>query len=130
MKRVLRGMLLGAALVAAGSCSNSTGPVGGTLKVKLTTPNSGLDGAVKLVLTSPTAPASFSAGAGYALWSGAPSAVSTIVVTGTLTSGTILTLQVDDVNKVGSYSATLQQVAAASGFGLRPLSGYSLSVTK
>src|SRR5262249_44996406 len=124
---------LAAALAMGTDCSSSTGPVAGALQVRLITPNSGLDGAVKLVLSSPTAPASFAAGAGYGagyqLWSGAPSTSATIVVTGRLYSGTLFTFRVDDVNKVGSYSATLQQVAAL-GFALRPLDGYSLSVTK
>jgi hypothetical protein len=69
--------------------------------------------------------------AGFALWGGPVTTTSAkLVVTGTLITGTIFTLQVDDINKVSQYSVTLQQVAAASGFGLRGLTGYSATVTK
>lgn len=127
---------LAAALVALLlACKDSTGPVAGTLKVNLTTPNSGQDGAAIIVLSGPTAPGSVTAGAGLVLWGGpVASATAKVIVTGTLTSGTILTLQVGDVNKVNQYSATLEQVAATAtnNFFRRPapLTGYSLTVTK
>lgn len=120
-----------AALVLLLGCLDSTAPVAGPLKVDLTTPNSGLDGAAVVVLSGPVAPGSVTAAAGLTLWGGpVTTATATIALTGTLSTGTILTLQVDDVKKVGQYHATLQQVAASSGFGLRLLSGYSLAVTK
>ena len=113
------------------SCGDSTGPVAGTLKVNLVTPYSGQDGAVMLVLSSPVAPRSVAPGSGLTLW-GAPVTGTTarLALTGTVSSGPILTLQVDDVKKVGEYSVTLEQVAS-SGYALRlPLTGYSATVTK
>jgi len=113
------------------ACSGTTGPVAGTLKVNLADPNNGQDGAVLLVLSAPVVPTSVAAGAGLTLW-GAPvtAANATLVLTGTVSTGTILTLQVDDINKVAQYNATLQQVASSSDYTLRPLVGYSLTVTK
>ena len=128
----LRRVLAATAVAIVVACKgDSTGPVAGTLKVNLTTPNSGADGAVMLVLSSPVAPSSVAAGTGLLLW-GAPVTTTSVklVLTGTLTTGTILTLDVDDVNKVSQYSVSLQQVAASSGFGLRGLAGYSATVTK
>src|SRR5262249_44795777 len=82
LRRVLAGASV--ALTMAGG-GGSTGPVAGMLIVKLTTPNSGSDGAVMLVLSSPVAPTSVAAGTGLALW-GAPvtSLSAKLVVTGTL----------------------------------------------
>jgi hypothetical protein len=128
-----RRLRVGAAVALAAACSgNSTGPVAGTLKVNLTTPNSGQDGAAIIVLTGPAVPAAVTAGAGLTLWGGpVTTATAKVVVTGTLGAGTILTLQVDDVNQVSQYSATLQQVAtAATPFALRSLTGYALSVSR
>lgn len=114
---------------------DSTAPTPGTLTVSLTTPNSGTDGAVMLTLTAPVAPSSLAAGAGLTLW-GAPMTTTsaTLALTGTLSTGPILTLQVPDTRQVGQYAVTLLQVAAtaADGFVRRPplLPGYSATVTK
>lgn len=119
-----------AALVLA-CTGDSTGPVAGTLKVDLTTPNSGLDGAAIVVLAGPVAPIAVSPAAGLTVWGGpVTAALAKIALTGTLSTGTILILEVEDVNKVKQYSATLQQVASSSDYSLRSLTGYSLSVTK
>ncbi|MGH7615451.1 MAG: hypothetical protein ACREMW_15580, partial [Gemmatimonadales bacterium] len=94
-----------ALLIACGG--DGTGPTAGTLKVSLTTPNSGLDGAAMIVLSAPTAPGSVTPAAGLTLWGGpVTAATTTIAVTGTLSTGTILTLQVDDTRQVAQYSAT------------------------
>lgn len=118
-------------LVACGG--DSTGPVAGTLKINFTTPNSGADAGVLLLLTAPAVPVSAAAAAGLQLW-GAPVTTTTakLVITGTLSTGTIATLQVDDVNKVSQYTVSVQSVAAGSGGGfvLRSLSGYSTTITK
>jgi len=53
-----------------------------------------------------------------------------LVVSGNLTTGTILMLQVDDINKFRQYSVTLQQVARTSDLQLELLSGYSVTVSK
>jgi hypothetical protein len=77
------------------------------------------------------APIAVSPAAGLIAWGGpVTTPLAKIALTGTLSTGTILTLQVDDVTKVKQYSATLQQVASSSDYSLRSLTGYSLSVTK
>ena len=120
-----------ALLIACGG--DSTGPVAGTLKINFTTPNSGQDAAVLLLLTAPAVPGSAAGATGLQLW-GAPITTTTVklVVTGTLSTGTIATLQVNDVKQVSQYSVSVQSVAAGSagGFVLRSLSGYSASITK
>lgn len=120
------------ALVAA--CSGPTLPVAGTLKVHLTTPNNGQDGAALLVLSGPAVPVSVTPGSGLVLWGGpVQTATATIAITGTLSTGTILTLQVEDINQVNHYSVLLKDVAALSD-SLRPAplsaAGYSVAVTR
>ena len=128
VRRVVVACVLGLVLACT---SGSTGPVAGTLKVNLTSPNNGQDGAVLFVLSSPSPPISVSAGTGLSLWGGPVTTTSArLVLTGTVTTGTILTLQVDDINRVREYSAVLEQVARSSNAFLQPLSGYSVTVTK
>lgn len=127
---------LGRATIAASlgllvACGGTTGPVAGTLKVDLASANNGQDGAVLLALSTPVPPVSVSAGPGLTLWGGPVTTTNAkLVLTGNVTTGTILTLQVDDVNKFRQYSVTLQQVARTSDFQLEPLGGYSVTVTK
>jgi hypothetical protein len=128
----LRRTVVAAAVTLLIACGgNSTGPTAGTLTVSLTTPNSGLDGAAILVLSGPAAPGSVTPAAGLTLWGGPVStATTTIALTGTLSTGTILTLQVEDTKLAAQYTATLQQVAVSTTpFTLRQLSGYLLTVT-
>ena len=119
-------------LIACGG--DGTGPTAGTLRVNLTTPNSGLDGAAMILLSAPAAPGSVTAATGLTLWGGpVTTTTATIALTGTLSTGTILSLHVDDTRQVGQYRATLLQVAIPSApFTLRPplLTGYSLTVTR
>lgn len=132
----LRRPLAAACVALLAACGgDGTGPVAGSLKVNLTTPNNGHDVAVMLLLTAPAPPAGVAVGgSGLTLW-GTPitSTTAKVVVTGTLATGTILTLQVDDMNKLSQYSVTLLSVAADSigGFAVRKaLSGYSASITR
>ncbi len=131
LRRTFAAATVGLVIACGG---DGTGPTAGTLLVNLTTPNSGLDGAVMLVLSSPVAPRAVTPAAGLALWGGpVTAATATIALTGALSAGTIITLQVDDTRQVGQYSARLLQVAiSATPFTLRPplLTGYSLTVTK
>lgn len=131
MIRWRRGLATVVAAFLLACTGDGTGPVAGVLKVNLTTPNSGLDGAAVVVITGPVAPVSLSPAAGLVLWGGpVTSATAKLALTGTLSTGTILTLEVEDINQVHQYSATLQQVAASSGYQIRSLASYSLSVTK
>jgi hypothetical protein len=111
------------------ACSG-TEPVAGTLKVNLLDPNNGQDGAVMLVLLFPTPPASVSAGPGLTLWGPVTTSPARLVLTGTTTSGTILTLQVDDINKVGQYHVTLLAVANGTTYQPQPLLLYSVTITQ
>jgi len=126
--------LIAAALLAtAVACGkDSTGPVAGTLKVKLTaTPNSGLDGAILFAVTGPVVPSAVGAGSGFRVFGTAAATTNTFAVTGTLaTNSIIMTLTVDDITKVGQYSAVVTQVASLSTYTLRGASGYTLKVTK
>ena len=131
LRRTFAAATVGLVIACGG---DSTGSTAGTLTVSLTTPNSGLDGAAIVVLSGPAAPGSVTPAAGLTLWGGpVTGATDTIALTGTLSTGAILTLQVNDTRQVGQYSATLRQVAIASApFTLRPpaLPGYSLTVTQ
>lgn len=132
----LRRPLAAACVALLAACGgDGTGPVAGSLKVNFTTPNNGHDAAVLLLLTAPAPPAGATAAAGLSVW-GTPftSTTTKLVVTGTLSTGTILSIQVDDVNRVGQYSVSVQVVSADSTviprYALRPMSGYSASITK
>jgi len=123
-------LMMGVALLGI-ACSDDTGPgTSGSLKVVLTTPNSGNDAAALVILTAPAVPTSVTAASGLALWGGpVATAVDTIALTGTLSAGTILTIEVADVRRVGDYSATLKEVANGDAtVGLRDLTGYALTV--
>ncbi len=130
MTRLGGRVLMAVALLSAGSCgSDGTGPVAGLLTVSLVTPNPNADGAILLSVTGPAALASATAPTGLRVF-GQPLATTTrFAVTGTLTTGAILSIGVADVNQVAQYKATVQAVAAAD-FSLRSLSGYSLTVAK
>ena len=130
MKRLAQALLTATLLVAAGSCSSSSGPVAGELTVSLHTPNPGADGAMLLTITGPQALTSVTAGSGLRVFSQPPSTTTKLALTGTLTNGAILTIGVADVGKAAQYIATLQGVAASADFQLRSFAGYSLTVSR
>ena len=130
MIRLTRLLLVGAVLAAGAACLGPSGPVAGVLKVNLTSPNSGPDGAILLTVSSPAALTSATAGSGLRLFGQVGSGASNVfALTGTLNSGTILTIGVADVNKVIQYGASIQGVAATN-FQLFSLAGYSLTVVR
>ena len=119
-------------LVGAGSCIDGggpTGPVAGVLKVSLTTPNPGADGAVLLSITGPKALTSVTAVAGLRVFAESLSTSNHFAVTGPLTNGPIFTIGVADLSQAGTYTATVVDVAA-NDYTLRALTGYSLTVSK
>jgi hypothetical protein len=129
----LGGISLGLAIAACnGEVPTGSGSNAGTLRVDLTTPNSGADGAAVVILTGPAVPTSVTASPGLTMWGGPVAArVDTIALTGSLTAGTILTLSVGDVTLANQYSATLRQVAASDQtVALRDLTGYALAVVQ
>jgi len=129
----LRGWLLVVLALAgsAGSCSNDggTGPVAGVLTVALVTPNPGADGAMLFRVSGPQVPTSVTAGPGLRVFAQAPSLSTRFAVTGTLTNGAVVTIGVADTRQATQYVATIQSVAAAD-FQLRPLTGYSLTISQ
>jgi hypothetical protein len=115
------------ALGGAQSCRDGTGPVAGVLNVVLDTPNSGTDGAILLTVTGPAPLTSGVPGAGLRLFSQGLGTTTRFAVTGTLTGGTILRIGVPDIRQALSYTATVEQVAAAN-YQLRATADYSLTV--
>src|SRR6266568_6732438 len=100
MKRLGSVALLATALVFGLSCGGDptmSGP--GTLKVRLTSPNSGLDSAIVFTITGPAALTSAAAGAGLRLFQQPLGGTTTrFALTGLLTNGaTILTIGVPDI---------------------------------
>lgn len=131
MKRLAGRILAAMLLAAAGSCSSSSGPVAGILTVSLRTPNAGADGALLITVFGPQALTSVTAGTGLRVFSQLPlSAVTKLAVTGPLTNGAILTIGVADVGQATQYHASIQGAAASTDFQLRPLGGYSLTVSR
>ena len=124
----MRRLALAAALGVVCGCLDSTGP-GGLLKVQLTTPNSGADGAILLTVTGPAALRSATAGSGLRLFALPLAATNRFALTGALSVGTILIIGVADVGQASAYTATIQQVATPA-YQLRALTGYSLKVSQ
>ena len=118
-------VLLGATL----TCRDGTGPVAGVLKVDLTTPNSGGDGAILLTVTGPAALTSATPGTGLRLFAQRLGTTTRFALTGTLAQGTILTIGVPNLGQASQYVATVQSVAARS-YDLRSIAGYSLTVSQ
>ena len=130
MKHLAAGILAAMLLGAVGSCSSSSGPVAGMLTVSLRTPNPGADGAILLTVGGPQTLTSVTADAGLRVFSQPLSTVTKVALTGSLTSGAILTIGVADVRQATQYHGTIQGVAASADFQLRSLTGYSLTVSR
>ncbi len=134
MRNLTRLALLSAVVAFGVNCGGGGNepdvPKPGALSVALTTPNID-DAAIKLTLTSPVAPTAIAAAsAGLRLFvSGTIGTTTTVVVTGDMTAGPILTLTVPDTRAVGDYSAAVVQVASTT-YALRANTGYALSVDK
>ena len=130
MKQLGRWLVVALAVGGAGSCSDAgTGPVAGVVTVSLTTPNAGSDGAIQFRFTGPVAPTSITAAPGLRVFSQPLTIVTRAAVTGTLTNGAVVTIGVADTRKLSQYAATIE-VVAGSDFQLRPLTGYSLTISQ
>jgi hypothetical protein len=114
-------MLLGGAL----ACER--GSSAGILKVNLTTPNSGADRAILFTVTGPGTLRSATPRSGLRLFNRPFGTTNKVALTGTLSTGTILAIEVPDVSKASEYTASIQQVATPA-HQLRALTGYSLTV--
>jgi len=134
MKRLLGAALL-AGLIAVGlSCGGDSTRVSGPgeLKVRLTSPNSGLDSAIVFTITGPAALTSAVPGAGLRLFQQPFGGTSTrFALIGQLTTGaTILTIGIKDLGELSQYSGTITGVAMPN-YSLRILpGGYALALTR
>jgi len=134
MKRLLGAALL-AGLIAVGlSCGGDSTRVSGAgeLKVRLTSPNSGLDSAIVFTITGPAALTSAVPGAGLRLFQQPFGGTSTrFALIGQLTTGaTILTIGIKDLGELSQYSGTITGVAMPN-YTLRILpGGYALALTR
>jgi hypothetical protein len=133
VKRLL-GVALLATVVLGVSCGGDgptqTGP--GTLQVRLTSPNSGLDSAIVLTITGPAPLTSATAGAGLRLFQQPLGGTTTkFALTGRLTTGAIiLTIGVTDVGALSQYNGTINGIAQPN-YQLRSLpGGYALALTR
>lgn len=132
MKRLLLVTACAVVLVAASCGKDGTGSGAGELHVRLTSPNSGADSAIVLTISGPAALTSATPGAGLRLFQQSLGGTTTrFALTGRLmTSTTILTIGVADVNAVGQYTGTIEGVAQPN-YVLRTLPGsYVLTVIR
>jgi hypothetical protein len=134
MKRFFSAALLAGVTAVGLSCGGkepmASGP--GELKVKLTSPNSGLDSAIVFTITGPAALTSAVPGAGLRLFQQPLGGTSTrFALTGRLTAGaTILTIGVQDLGALSQYSGAITGVAMPN-YTLRTLpGGYALALTR
>jgi hypothetical protein len=134
MKRFFSAALLAGVMAVGLSCGGkepmASGP--GELKVKLTSPNSGLDSAIVFTITGPAALTSAVPGAGLRLFQQPLGGTSTrFALTGRLTTGaTILTIGVQDLGALSQYSGAITGVAMPN-YTLRSLpGGYALALTR
>ncbi len=124
------GVALATVLTGVSCRDDTTGPVAGTLTVRLTTPGAGPDGAIMLTIAGPAAITSATAPSGLRVFHpGFGATATSFAVTGTLAAGPILTVSVPDVNQVAQYAAAIQQVAGTD-YQLRALAGYALTVER
>lgn len=134
MKRFVGAALL-AGLIAVGlSCGGDSTKVSGPgeLKIRLTSPNSGLDSAIVFTITGPAALTSAVPGAGLRLFQQSFGGTSTrFALIGQLTTGaTILTIGIKDLGELSQYSGTITGVAMPN-YTLRTLpGGYALALTR
>jgi hypothetical protein len=134
MKRLFSVALLAGVIAVGLSCGGKdmtvSGP--GDLKVRLTSPNSGLDSAIVFTITGPAALTSAVPGAGLRLFQQPLGGTSTrFALTGRLTTGaTILTISVQDLGALSQYSGAITGVAMPN-YTLRTLpGGYALALTR
>ena len=100
----------------------------GTLTVTLTTPNSD-DGAIMFELRGPHIGALAAPSGGWRVYADTSDASIRVVVAGNVVAGGLLTFPVPEVAQVGSYTATLLDVANREN-ATRNLAGYSLTIVR
>jgi hypothetical protein len=134
MKRLFSAALL-AGVTAVGLSCGGDGPTvsgPGDLKVRLTSPNSGLDSAIVFTITGPAALTRAVPGTGLRLFQQPLGGTSTrFALVGQLTTGaTILTIGVPDLGALSQYSGSITGVAMPN-YALRIVpGGYALALTR
>ena len=131
-----RGVALAFAALAAGglglTCGDQ-GPVAGILHVHLvpqSIPGIGGEGAVLFYLTGPRPPTAARAPAGFRLFTDTLGRDTTkFIVTGPLAAGPILEIGVENMRDVGSYVATVHQLAGLD-YQVRNPQSYTLTITR
>jgi hypothetical protein len=134
MKRFFSAALLAGLLAAGLSCGGKEPTVSGPgeLKVRLTSPNSGLDSAIVFTISGPAALTSAVAAPGLRLFQQPLGGTSTrFALIGQLTTGvTILTIGVQDLGELSQYTGTITGIAVPN-YTLRVLpGGYALALTR
>ena len=134
MKRLFSAALLAGVVAVGLSCGGKEPTVSGPgeLKVRLTSPNSGLDSAIVFTISGPAALTSAVAAPGLRLFQQPLGGTSTrFALIGQLTTGgTILTIGVQDLGELSQYTGTITGVAAPS-YSLRVLpGGYALALLR
>ncbi len=133
MKRLFSAALLAGGIAAGLSCGGeptASGP--GDLKVRLTSPNSGLDSAIVFTISGPAALTSAVPGTGLRLFQQSLGGTTTsFALIGQLTNGaTILTIGIKDLGALSQYTGTITGVAMPN-YTLRSLpGGYALALTR
>ena len=133
MKRLFSVALLAGVIAVGLSCGKDTTVSGpGELKVRLTSPNSGLDSAIVFTITGPAALTSAIPGTGLRLFQQPLGGTSTrFALIGQLNNGaTILTIGIKDLGEFSQYAGAITGVATPS-YALRILpGGYALALTR
>jgi hypothetical protein len=110
------------------SCSGEyTGPVSGTLDVRLSSPNSD-DGAALFTVAGGAIEAADALG-GTVFTAKIDGNTTRVVVAGRVTSGVIARLHITDMRQAGQYTIVLNQVAVRSTYTAREPAGYSISLS-
>jgi hypothetical protein len=131
MTRLACTLLFGVAfLFACGDSSGPEPPQPGTLTVQFTT-NATTDRAALIQLSGPGAISNVqTANTGIMVFSTESGTAVKAIVTGALATGALLQFNVDDVNKVKAYNATIVELANNTNALQTNLSGRSLRITK
>ena len=124
--RRLRRRAIALALLA--SCSGgATAPVGGTLRLEFSSPN-GDDGAVLFTITGGRVESID--GSDHSVFSARPHpSTLRVILTGTLSSGTIALIRIPDRDQASHYSVTLDEVASSDHLQ-RDLAGYTIRLAE